>query len=233
VKLPIGKNAPVEVSVRVFLFGTGTWMATANVYTLGYLTTVLYAHLVDACADLKVSQTTKIGFGPLADSELLNIPDKSGYWFIGYAMDVQPTAATLYADRLGGGDYVGGTPDPSTGFVSVQNSDGVVFDRCPGDVMKADMLIGNLSYQAPLTLDLFSWRGYSQGMYFRLMPSPISAENLTMTVHPTAAGIATDIWRIVYFYSKKGQAIKAVNAQQVQTTDFGAAGATTAQGSKK
>jgi hypothetical protein len=81
-------------------------------------------------------------------------------------------------------------------------------------------------------LDLYSHNLYNAGQYAMRMASPVSAENLTIQFRPTSEGLATDIWRIMYFYSKKGAAIKATNASQTQNVDFGSEGGVSSQGAK-
>lgn len=230
-RLPLGKGVPVTVSVRIYIAPTARWAAAGWVYTGGFILAELYAHLVDGCADLKIKQTTKIGFGPQAESELIAIPDMPGYWFLGYGADCRVTAGAPYADRLNGGVIAPGTS--RDGWCRIANSDGVVFDQASGPMIKEDMFERNGPWCGWATADLWSYRIYGIGLYTRLMASPIEAKALVQTVFPNSGALATDIWRFWWFYSKKGSQIRITNAQQQQTVDYGAAGLTASQDSKK
>ena len=231
IRLPLGKNVPVTVSVTTYIAATARWCAAAWVYTGGYIRAYLYGHLVDSVADLKIRQTTFVGLGPQQESPLYDIPDAPGYWFVGYALDIRVTAGAPYVDRLGGGALA--TIVTHDGWARIQNGDGQIFDQASGAMIKADMFERNSPINGWVTVDLWSTRIFGIGQYSRLMAAPIEAKTLKLQLFPHSAALATDIWRVWYIYSKQGAAIKQTNAQQPQTTNFGAAGAVTAQETKR
>lgn len=229
IRLPIGKNVPVTFSVHIYMAPTARWCAAGWTY-IGNMVAELYGHIVDSVADLKIKQQAFTGLGAQAESPFYDIPNVNGYWFLGYSLDCRVAALAPYVNRLGGGNLA--PTVTKDGWARVSNSDGVIFDNATGSMIKADMLEKNSPYNVWTTLEAYTSRDAALGQYARLMASPISAENLKLQLFCNSAALVTDLWRVWYFYSKKGAAIKAVNQQQSQTTDFGAAGASSAQDKK-
>lgn len=229
-RLPLGKNVPVTVSVTVYLAATARWAAAGLVYTGGYIRAILYAHLVDSVADLKIRQNALTNIGPQAESQMYDIPDAPGYWFLGYSLDCRVAALAPYMDNLGGGRL--GALTSHDGWARITNSDGQIFDQASGAMIKADMYERNGPINNWLTLDLFSYQLYGIGQYSRLMAAPIEAKSLKLQLFPRSNALVTDLWRVWYFYSKQGTQIKQTNAQQGQAARYGAAGQVTTQETK-
>ena len=225
-RLPLGKSMPCTFTVTVYLVATAGYCAAGWTY-LNNITLELYAHLVDSVADLKVKQNRLLGMGPAAEGPLFDIPNSPGYWFLGFCLEIRPTAGNLGVNNLGGGrTVVGATGD---GWARVTNSDGVIFDHATGNMLKQDAMVFCPPYRHWATVDLFSNDMYNLGDYYRLMAAPIEAKDLKIQFFPTSGGLATDVYLIWYFYSKSGAQIKQSNAQQAADVSFGAGGSKNSQ----
>jgi len=225
-RLPLGKAMPCTFTATVYLVATAGYCAAGWTY-LNNITLELYSHLVDSVADLKVRQTRLNGMGPQAEGPIFEIPNVPSYWFLGYNLEIRPTAGTTAVNRLGGGRTVVGVT--SQGWARVTNADGVIFDQATGQQIKCDQLAFCPPYRHWATVDLFSNDMYNMGEYARMMAAPIEATDLRIQFQPGSDGLATDIYLIWYWYSKQGTQVKKQNAQQNESVAFGASGQKSSQ----
>ncbi|MGQ9573548.1 MAG: hypothetical protein ACUVV3_10290 [Dehalococcoidia bacterium] len=229
-RLPLFKNEPVEVATEISMAATSTWTAGGTVaYTTVNIS--LKAHLVDEVEDMKWAQT--VITGNLANAELapVKIPDKPGYFLVGYFLECYDLSAAAYEDLIGGGLSVAGTD--TRGWAQVRNDDGQIFDFCSGLQMKADEVALAGPRELYAASRLYSAVNYGLGMYGRLLTAPVEAKNLNLILFPNAVVASGDTIRIWFFYSTQKGRVVETNVTQQERVRVGAAGAVGSQQTKK
>jgi hypothetical protein len=227
-RLPLFKNEPCEVSVEISVLITTWYHAQANTHTT--FTTSLKAHIVDACEDMKFAQTVKVGdVVASAENAPITIPDRPGYYFVGYAISAYDNSVSVGLDLLGGMANADNTD--CTGWVQVRNSDGQIFDFADGMQLKNDITALAGPHELYAAARLWSDSLYGLGDYARLMASPIEARSLVLLLSPNALAAAADRFRIYFFYvTQRGRSVDT-NRTQPQSVKAGSEGVVTAQAS--
>ena len=225
-RLPLYKNEPVEVSVEVSML-VATWYSATGVLVYTTWTASLKAHIVDSCEDMKFAMFSTQGASGNFEMPPISIPDRPGYYFVGYVIQAQD-GPTADVDLLGG---LGGSVDntDTKGWVQVRNSDGQVFDFADGQTLKSDNTALAGPHELYAAARLWSDSLYGVGMYARLMASPIEAKALQLILYPNAITAAADRFRVWFFYVTQRQRSVDVNKTQPQSTKAGAEGSVTVQ----
>jgi hypothetical protein len=222
-RLPLFKNEPVEVAVEISML-VATWYSATGVLAYTTWTASLKAHIVDECEDMKFATYSTAGASGNFEMSPINIPDRPGYFLLGYVIQAYDNSTAADAELLGG---LGTSTDntDTKGWVQVRNSDGQVFDYADGQTLKTDNTALAGPHELYAAARLWSDSLYGLGMYARLMASPIEAKSLQLILFPNAIAAAADRFRVWFFYvTQKGRQVDT-NRTRANATQTGPDGA--------